>query len=124
MKIQIARTLVTALVAEILAIAVLVVAVALFGPSDAQAAQEWAGETGRWLGPVAGFVFCLLGGWFVARSADSDHVVHGLLLGAVVATIDVGLLLAGGAEFETVFLLSNTGRLVAGTAGGWWAGRS
>ena len=124
MKVRIARTLVTALVVEILAIATLVVAVALFGPSEAEAAQEWAGQTGRWLGPVAGFIFCVFGGWFVARGAAAEHVVHGLLLGAVVAAIDIGLLLAGGSEFETVFVLSNVGRLIAGALGGWLAGRS
>ncbi len=123
MKVRIARTLITALVAEILAIAGLVIAVALFGPSEAEAAAEWAAETGWWFGPVAGFILCLVGGWFVARGATSDHVVHGLLLGVVVAAIDVGLLLAGGAEFQMVFVISNVGRVVAGGVGGWWAGR-
>lgn len=123
MKVRIARTLVTALIVEILAIATLVVAVALFGPSEAEAAQEWAAETGRWLGPVAGFILCLFGGWFVARGAASDHVVHGLFLGAVVAAIDIGLLIAGGSGFEMVFVVSNVGRMVAGAIGGWLAGR-
>lgn len=124
MKVRIARTLVTALIVETLAIATLVVAVALFGPAEADAAQEWAGEVGRWLGPVAGVVFCVFGGWFVASGAAADHVVHGLLLGAVVAAIDIGLLLAGGAEFEALFVISNVGRVIAGALGGWLAGRS
>lgn len=123
MKIQIGKTLVTAFVVEILAIAVLVIAVALFGPGEAEADQAWAAETGRWLGPLAGFLFCVLGGWFVARTATSDRVIHGLALGVTVALIDVALLVAGGSGFEMIFLISNVGRVVAGAFGGWLTAR-
>ena len=123
MKIQIGRTLLTAFVVEVLAIVVLVIAVALFGPQDVEAAQAWAAEAGRWLGPLAGFLFCIAGGWFVARTALTDRVMHGLALGATVALIDVALLVAGGSGFEMVFLLSNLGRVLAGAIGGWLATR-
>ncbi len=123
MKIQIGKTLITAFVVEILAIAALVVAVALFGPGEVEASRVWAAETGQWLGPLAGFLLCILGGWFVARSAPSDHVFHGFALGVTVALIDVALLVTGGSDFEMIFLISNVGRVVAGAIGGWLAAR-
>ena len=52
MKIQIGKTLITAFVVKILAIVVLVVAVALFGPREAEVAAAWAAETGRWLAGI------------------------------------------------------------------------
>jgi hypothetical protein len=46
------------------------------------------------------------------------------MLGAMVAVIDVALLVAGGADFQPILALSNAGRLAAGSLGGWLAGRS
>ena len=116
--------LVAALAIEILAIAVLVVLVALFGPRDPSAAQAYAERMGLWVGPVAGFVLCGLGGWWFARRMQRRHLLNGLILGAAVAAIDVALLMASGSAFRTVFLVSNVGRVVAGTLGGLVAGRS
>ena len=111
-----------ALLIEALAVLTLVLVVAFVGPSDPAEAQAYAEEVGTWLGPVAGFVLCLGGGWLVARRRSTGHVARGALLGSMVAAIDVAILAAGGAGFQLLFLVSNAGRIVAGSLGGLLAG--
>ena len=121
MHLEIGRTIIAALVIEALAIALLFLLVALFGPSDGAAAQAYAERLGQWVGPVGGAGFCLLGGWWLTRSLSSGHVLNGLVLGAVVAVIDIALLVLSGAAFQIVFVVSNGARLVAAALGGWIA---
>ena len=121
MRARIGRTVIAALVIEALAIALLFVLVALFGPNDGAAAQAYAERLGQWVGPISGAVLCLLGGWWLTRSLSSGHIVNGLALGAVVAVIDIALLVLSGAAFQIVFVVSNGARLVAGALGGWIA---
>lgn len=123
MHLRFGRILILAVAAEALAILSLVALVATLGPTDPEAAQQYAARLGRWVGPIAGFVFCVLGGWLAARGAAARLVLHGLTLGAMVAAIDVLLLLASGSAFEWLFVASNAGRLVAGSIGGFLAGR-
>ena len=123
MKNRIVRILVTAFAVEILAVLVLVLIVAIFGPSDPAAAEAYAKDLGYWVGPIAGFVFCLLGGWWVAKGLDTPPLVNGLLLGIAVAAIDITILVLAGEAFQTVFAVSNVGRVIAGTLGGWLSAR-
>jgi len=113
-----------ALSIEAVAVLALVLMVALFGPTEPIAAQEYAERLGNWVGPLAGFVLCLGGGWLVARHLTEGHVKRGLLLGAMVAAIDLAILVASGAAFQVLFAFSNLGRLVAGSIGGLLASRS
>ena len=123
MRIRIGRILVFAILAEILAVLTLVLIVALFGPPDPAAAQAYAERTGFWVGPLAGFAFTLMGGWWIARSLTNSQVLNGFALGVVVALIDISILVMSGAEFLPVFVYSNVGRIIAGSLGGWLAGR-
>lgn len=118
---KIGRMILLAVAIEALSIVVLVVLVAIFGPADSAAAQEYAQRLGYWVGPLAGFVLCIGGGWLVARNLTTGHVPRGLLLGAMVAAIDITILIASGSGFQVVFLVSNLGRLVGGSLGGWLA---
>jgi hypothetical protein len=77
-----------------------------------------------WTAPTAGFVCCLLGGWWVARRASADHERNGLVLGIAVAAIDLGLLIASGAPFDMLMVTSGAGRLAGGWCGGVLARRS
>lgn len=120
---RIGRILITAIAVEAIAIIGLVLVVALLGPSDPDAAQAYAEKVGYWFGPAAGFVLCVVGGWFVSRRLSERHILNGLVLGAAVAAIDIALLLVSGAAFQLIFVVSNIGRLVAGTIGGWLASR-
>jgi hypothetical protein len=124
MQVRIGRTLLLAIAVEVLTVLVLVLLVAVLGPSDADAAREFAARLGRWVGPTAGFLLCLLGGWAAARIAGSRHVLHGLALGGTVAVLDVSILVGSGEPFEALFVLSNVGRVIAGSIGGYLAGRS
>lgn len=124
MKLNIGKILLTAVAIEVLAILFLFVLVALSGPPDADAAQAYAERVGYWFGPIAGFILCVVGGWQVSRKLTGRHVLNGLVLGLVVALIDGGLLIASGSEFRMIFVLSNLGRIAAGTIGGWLAGKS
>lgn len=123
MSFRAGRILVTAFMIEALAIGGLVLLVALLGPSDPDSSRAFAAQVGYWFGPSAGFALCIAGGWFVARGLAARQVLAGLVLGAAVAVIDVALLVAGGAAFDPVFVASNTGKLLAGTIGGWLASR-
>jgi hypothetical protein len=118
---MIGRTIGVAIAVEVLAILVLVVLVATSGPSDAAAAEAYAARLGPWVGPVAGFFLCLGGGWFVARDLSNSHVPSGFFLGAFAAAIDIAILVGFGTPFRPVFVLSNLGRVVGGSLGGWIA---
>jgi hypothetical protein len=113
-----------AIAIEAVAVLILVVVVAVFGPSEPDAAQAYAERLGYWIGPLAGFTLCVGGGWLAARSLTADHIRRGMLLGAMVAAIDVAILVAGGAAFQAIFVVSNLGRVVAGSLGGWLASRA
>ena len=123
MRIRIGRILAVAILAEILAVLTLVVIVALFGPSEPTAAQAYAERIGFWVGPIAGFIFTLIGGWWVAKSLANSRLLNGFVLGVIVASIDISILVLSGAEFMPVFVISNIGRIIAGSLGGWLAGR-
>ena len=123
MRVAFGRILIVAVTTEVLAVLVLVLLVALWGPPERTAAQAFAERLGYWVGPIAGFAFCLLGAFWVARSLPDSHTMNGLVLGLVAAGIDIGILIVSGATFQPVFALSNVGRVIAGSIGGWVAAR-
>jgi apolipoprotein N-acyltransferase len=118
MRVRAGRIIGVAIATEIGAVLLLVLLVWLLGPPDPEDARAFAGRIGVWVGPLAGFCLCLLGGWWVGKSVPSAGTLNGLLVGAAAAAIDVALLIAGGAAFQAVFVASNLGRIVAGTIGG------
>lgn len=118
------RMALLAVAIEGIAVLVLVLIVALIGPAEPGAAQAYAERVGFWVGPIAGFFFCLGGGWLVARPLPRGQVPRGALLGTMVAAIDVAILVASGATFQPLFVFSNLGRLVAGSIGGYVAVRT
>jgi hypothetical protein len=123
MTIRWGRIVIAAVAAEVLGVLSLVLLVALFGPSESAAAQAYAQRLGFWVGPISGFVFCLLGGLWVARGLTRGRVLNGVLVGVAGAGVDAGILAVMGdlVPFEPVFAVSLAGRVVAGTLGGWLA---
>lgn len=71
-----------------------------------------------WTAPTAGFVFCVLGGWWVARGAGTGHERNGLTLGVAVAAIDVALLVVTGAPLGVLMVSSVAARIAGGYCGG------
>lgn len=123
MRLRVVRIAIAAVAAEVLGLLSLILIVIFFGPAEEEAVQAFAERLGYWVGPISGFVFCLLGGWWVARGLADAHVQNGLVLGLVAAGLDLGIYMAIGGGFEPVIVASNVGRVVAGTAGGWLASR-
>lgn len=123
MKLRIGRVLIGAIAAEALAILTLVVIVFLFSPTSAESPQDFATRIGFVAGPVAGFVLTLLAAWWVARPLGENRLLHGIATGVVVALLDISMLVASDANFTPIFIVSNVGRVFAGTVGGWLASR-
>ncbi|MDD9891265.1 MAG: hypothetical protein OXU66_10880 [Gammaproteobacteria bacterium] len=123
MDIKYLQLVVGALAIEIISVLVLIIMVAIVGPSDPEQAQVFAAELGYWVGPIAGFLFCFLGAYILTRNLDRSRIPNGILLGLLVAILDVSILLSSSAAFEIIFLVSNTGRIVAGTLGAYVAER-
>lgn len=121
MAIRTGRVVIAAIAAEVLAIVGLICIVAVWGPSEPDAARAFAQRVGFWFGPAAGFGLCLAAGWLVSRPLAQHQMLNGFALGATVAAIDAALILASAAPFHAIFVASNIGRMLAGTLGGWLA---
>ena len=98
--------------------------VTIFGPPGFAAAQPFAERLGAWVGPISGFVLCLMGGYWVARAAPTSRIQNGLAMGVAAAALDIAIASAIGATFQLLLVISNGGRIVGGTLGGWLASRS
>jgi hypothetical protein len=109
---------------EALTVLALILTVAAVGPSEPAEAQAFAERIGLWLGPTAGSILCVGGGWLVARKLTEGHVLRGLILGTMVAAIDIAILVASGAAFRPLLVVSNLGRVLSGSLGGAVAART
>jgi|SRR5688572_24488067 len=118
MKIRWMRLIAGAIAAEVLAILILILLVAIFGPRDQAQAQAYAQKLGLWVGPLAGLVLSFLGALWVSRELASGRLLHGFLFGLVYALVDVALLVVAQAPFAWLFVASDGGKVLAGLAGG------
>ena len=89
-----------------------------------EAAQPFAERLGRWVGPMSGFVLCLAGGYWVAKSSVEQRVAHGVTVGIAGAVIDLAIAGLLGAGLPLLLIVSNLGRVFGGTTGGWLASRT
>jgi hypothetical protein len=120
MQLPFARIIVLGIAVEALAIGILAALVAIFGPRDSAAVQAYAEHLGQFVGPIASAILCFLGAWWLARRVQQQRaVLCGFLLGAVCVAIDLALLFPLGGKFGWLIAVSNAGRLVAGTLGGY-----
>ncbi len=94
------------------------------GPPEGARLNEFARQAGSWVGPIAGSVVTFLLAVWVARPLDDRFVLHGALVGALVAALDGGILVFVADKFETLFVISNALKVLAGVAGGFSAARS
>jgi len=121
MSLRFRRLLVATPLAELLAVVgLLVPALVPFATMKATITARMfeMQDVALWSGPAAGFVFCLLGGWWVARGASAAHARNGIALGIAVATVDLVLLVASGAPFGTLMVSSVASRILGGYCGG------
>jgi hypothetical protein len=112
------RIILAAIAVEVAAIVAVFVVVAIFGPNTQAAATEYANKVGEWVGPIAGAIFSLIAAWLVARSVPERRVAHGVLVGCVVALIDVLLLVGMAASFRWLFVASDAAKIGAAFIGG------
>ena len=123
MEIKYLQLVVAALAIEIISVLVLVIMVAIFGPPDPEQAQAFAADLGYWVGPIAGFIFSFLGAYVITKNLSRSRIPNGILLGLLVAIVDVSILVGSDRGFEMIFLVSYTSRVVAGTLGAYVAER-
>lgn len=123
MRLSVGRIVMAAVAAEVLGMFALVVLVVLSGPDDQSQTQQFAERLGAWVGPLSGFLLCLLGGYWVARNSGNP-IRNGLCMGVAAALLDLAVALAIGATFAPLLFLSNAGRVIGGTVGGYIASRS
>ena len=124
MKLLWGRIAIAALVAEVLGIAALAILVFIFGPGGWEASMPFAQRLGAWVGPISGFVLCLGGGYWVARSARDARIANGAAMGVAGAILDLTIALGGGGALSVLLMGSNAGRVVGGSIGGWLASRT
>ena len=124
MKLLWGRIAIAALVAEVLGVAALAMLVFVFGPGGWEASMPFAERLGAWVGPISGFVLCLAGGYWVARSARNARIVNGAAMGVAGAILDLTIALGGGGALSVLLMGSNVGRVVGGSIGGWLASRT
>jgi hypothetical protein len=105
------------LIAEIVPIAILFALVAAFGPSEEQAAADYATRLGRMVGPIGGTMMGFIVAAKIGRKSSAP-VQQGLLLGMGLAILDTVLLLVANAPFEWLFVLSNLLKILGSGAGG------
>ena len=125
MRIKFARAVTAAVAAGVLGVAALAILVAVLGPGGSFAeSMPFAQRLGAWVGPISGFVFCLLGGWWTAKpTAQGDKLLNGFAMGTAGAVLDIAISLSSGAGWAALLLISNAGRIIGGTIGGWIAAK-
>ena len=125
MQLRFGRIAIAVVLAEILGVGALALIVFLTAPPGTQQEiQHYAEGLGQYVGPISGFVLCILGGWWVARAAvPGSRFVNGLAMGIAAALLDLAIGLAISPAFSMLLIYSNAGRIVGGAIGGWIAAR-
>ena len=123
-------TVVTAcVIAEIVPVLLLIVFVVLYSlirNDDSLSPEEFAPIAGNWVGPIGGFVVTGLRGFWAGRRAGSKPLQHGVAVGIGTALLDIVIAtgLTGELPLSGLLVVSNVGRIIAGSVGGLLAGRS
>ena len=121
MNIKYLQLVVAAFTIEIISVLVLAILIALFGPSDPELIQAFSENMAYWLSPIAGFLICFTGAFLLTRNLSRSRIPNGILLGLLVAIIDINILLGSDSGFQIIYLVANTGKIVAGTLGAYVA---
>lgn len=118
MNLKLGSIAIAAVLAEILGILALVLLVAILRPADEAQIQALAERLGFYVGPISGFLLCLVGGYWASRRAKASFLANGLATGLTAAVLDALIAVLAGAPFHWIFVVSNAGRIIGGTLGG------
>ena len=83
--------------------------------------NQYAGMVGNWVGPIGGSVLALVFAYWVGTKLSSRFVIHGALIGALLALIDASILAFLAEPFSWLYIASNLLKVVMGTLGGFIA---
>ena len=92
------------------------------GAPDQSMIQEFANQYAPWLGVISLALFTLLGARWLAGFVQTDVQFHGLVLGLVVAIVN--LIFEGIGAFSLISLFTTVLIIGAGWLGGRWAARA
>ena len=115
----IVRLILAVIAAELVPILLLVAIVTAFGPPELGAAQSFAKQMGKFVGPIGGAACAYLAAYGIGRIAPERALSDGVIVGLCLAALDVIILIAAGAQFEWLYVVSNVGKLAAAIFGGW-----
>jgi hypothetical protein len=120
------RIVAAVLAAEALPILALVAVVFVYGfirKPDSLPPDKFAPLAGNWVGPIGGFLATAGFAYWAAKPSGRSGLASGIAVGIGTALLDFGLAyaLVGKAAFAVLLVVSNCGRLIAGTLGGWLA---
>jgi fructose-specific phosphotransferase system IIC component len=89
------------------------------GAPDTDQIAVFGDQVGTWGGVIIGFIVTALAGRWAARKAGSQALMHGLMVGVVVAGVGLvsSLVLGGGVDLLS-FVVSISGGLVGGVLAG------
>lgn len=122
MKLRYGRIITAAIGAEVIGVLSLIILVIIFGPSDKDSTQKFAEALGNWVGPISGFLLCMLGGYWVGYNS-ANPILNGTCMGMAGAILDIVIAMLLGAVFSPLLFFSNAGRIVGGATGGFIASK-
>ena len=119
MHIPLIRLILAVIAAEFVPILLLIAIVTAFGPSELSAAEHFAAQMGRWVGPIGGAACAYLAAYGIGRLAPERALSDGIIVGLCLVALDAIFLFAVDAPFEWLYAWSNVAKAVAATLGGW-----
>lgn len=118
------RVVIAGLLTEISVVLIIVVAVTayryLISSSEADY-QSFANRIGYYVGTFGGALMALLFAWWVGRALKADFLINGFLVACVAVILHVGLLVASGTGFQTVYAIADSLKMAGGLLGGYLA---
>ncbi len=119
MHIPLIRLILAVIAAEFVPILLLIAMVTAFGPPELAAAEHFAAQTGRWVGPIGGAACAYLAAYGIGRLAPERALSDGIIVGLCLVALDSIFLFAVDAPFEWLYVGSNSAKAAAATFGGW-----
>ena len=131
-KFKFLRVVLAVAAAEAIPVVLLIIVVVIYSAlgfadqPNGLSPEEFAPVAGTWVGPIGGFVATLLCAMWAARGSHDQPILHGAAVGVGTAMLDLGiaLLVSTDAGVPLILIVSNAGRIVAGSVGGYFASRT
>ncbi len=90
------------------------------GLSEAEI-NQYAAMAGSWIGPIGGGLMALVFAFWIGSKLSARFIIHGALIGALLALIDATILGYMNEPFTWLYVSSNLIKILMGTLGGFIA---